>query len=240
VSSALAAALSRIDHQELADLVQEAGDHNAVMVRVDRASHLGKRLVYQRRHQEILDVKQIAHNAVLAHMDQLRAIAGKPLLYLPEAVRRSGGELVWAGHNLRTNVGIDYTSQQLGGAAVTTVAKYIGVSNNTRAPAAGDTAAGTLPWSTAQATDVAPATTTGEYTALGVARAAAVYAHTPSVASYTQTIQYTASGTITSLDIAGMTDSVTRGAGSLVFSTQFTATSLANLDQLTLTWTVNA
>jgi hypothetical protein len=240
MSSALADALTKVDHRELADLVEEANGQNAVMVRVDRATHLGKRRVYLPRHREILDAKQVAHNAVLAHIDQLRAIAGKPLLYLPEAVRRSGGELVWAGHNLRTNVGIDYTSQQLGGAAVTTVAKYIGVSNNTRAPAAGDTAAGVAPWNTAQATDAAPSTTTGEYTALGVARAAALYAHTPSVASYTQSITYTATGTITSLDIAGMTDSVTRGAGSLVFSTQFTATSLANGDQLTLTWTVNA
>jgi hypothetical protein len=240
VSSALAAALAKVDHRELADMVAEVGDKNSVYVRVDRASHIGKRLVYLRKNREILDAKGIAMNAALAHMDQVRAMVGKPLLYLPEAIRRCGGELVWAGHNLRTNVGIDYTSQQLGGSATTTVAKYIGVSNNTRAPAAGDTAAGTLPWSTAQATDVAPATTTGEYTALGVARAAAAYAHTPSVASYTQGITYTASGTITSLDIAGMTDNVTRGSGSLVFATQFTATSLANLDQLTLTWTVNA
>jgi hypothetical protein len=241
----IAAILAQIAPGELKDLVDEVGDKNQVLVRVDRASVLGKRTVYKRKDREILDAKQVLTNAFLAHHDRLRALAGKPMLYLPEAVARCGGELISVGSNLRTTVGQDYTSVQLGGAASTTVAKWIAVSANTNAPNAANTSANTTStrvcWGTAQANNTGnPGTTAGEITYGGAARTAGVYNHTNGTNTYTQGVTYTASATITSLQVAGLFDSATQGAGTLFFETTFTATSLNSGDQLTLTWTITA
>jgi hypothetical protein len=238
------ALLNKMDHRELVDLVGEVGEKNIVQVRVDRASYVGKRVTYLRKHREVLDAKAVITQAMLFEYDRLRALSGKVPLYVPEAIRRCGGELVSIRSNLRTNAGINYTSVQLGGAASATVAKWIAVTNNTNVANVLNTSANTttsqICWGTATATDAAPSISRGEYTALGVARAAATYAHTTAVASYTQTLTDTASGACTSLQAAGMFDSASQGAGTLFFETLFTATTLANADQLTLTWTVNA
>jgi hypothetical protein len=123
-------------------------------------------------------------------------MAGKKPVFLREALRRLGGELIDISPNLRTTVGIDYTANTLGGTAPGT-ANWVAISNNTVTPAAGDSSS-TTPWSTAQATDTAPSGSTGEWTGLGLTRVLATYAHTNGVASYTQTASWTASGTATS------------------------------------------
>lgn len=185
----------------------------------------------------------VAHLPELVRMDSLRVMAGKPAMWLDEAVRLTGGHLVGVTPNLRTTVGIDYVSVQLGGTPSVTSAKYIAVSNNTNAANAANTATNTtatrICWGTANATDAAPSTTRGEYTALGMARAAATYAHTTSVTSYTQTLTFTASSAITSVQACGLFDNATQNNGTLFLENTYTATSLANGDALTITWTVN-
>lgn len=128
---------------------------------------------------------------------------------------------------MRTNAGADFQAAQMAGAAsATNVAKYVGLTANVTAPAAGDT------------------TLTGEITTAGggLVRKAGTYAHTTGVASYTITTTFTANGS-DSLPVTvgkrGIFDQASGGA--LVFETLVspTATLSAVGDQLTLTDTVN-
>jgi hypothetical protein len=178
-------------------------------------------------------------------MDEARMLKGKKPIYLNEVFRRFGGDLVGVTPNGRTTVGINFCADVLGNSSQPAQADYLALSNNTSATAAGD-ASSTLPWSSAQAADAAASTTTGEYTALGVARHSATYAHSAGVTSYTMAYTWTATGTCTSLQKAGMFGGSTKTSQSgatatnlLFLENTFTATSLANLDQLSLTWTVN-
>lgn len=180
--------------------------------------------------------------AILA--DHIRMLAGRPPIYLAEIMRRLGGDLIGVEANLRTDVGKDFVANCLGGTQPAS-ADYIAISNNNLAVAAGDTAA-TLPWSTAQATDAAASGTTGEWTALGLARASATYAHTVNTTLYTLTKTWTATATSTATSKAGNFGGSTRATqGSsattniLFLANTFTSTSLVNNDQLQLTWTVN-
>jgi hypothetical protein len=195
------------------------------------------------RGSEVEVVDKVVMPASLHLVDRVRMLAGRKPVYLAEAYRRLGGDLVGVFPNLRTNVGIDYAAAQLGGAASTTVAKYIAVSNNTNAASAANTATNTtstrICWGTDTTTDAAASTTRGEYSFGGVARAAATYAHTGSVASYSQTITYTATTALTALQAAGMFDSATKQTGTLFVESVFTATTLANTDQLSIAWTIN-
>ena len=102
-------------------------------------------------------------------------------------------------------------------------ARFIGLTTNTGAPAAGDT------------------TLASEFTTLGLSRALATYAHTPGASSYTQSKTFTATGTTGAVHKAGMFTSLTNASGGiLVFTTNLNAdASLENNDQLALTWTVN-
>lgn len=176
--------------------------------------------------------------------DSLRMLSGKKPLYIPELTARLGGELVSVSPNLRTNVGIDFCATQLGSTAPTTQADYIGLSNNTITPAATDTS-NVAPWNTAQAADAAPSTSTGEYTGVGLTRKQATYAHTTSATNYTMAATWTATGAITSVRLAGLFGGSARtvqstSANNILFlENTFTSTTLANADQLSLTWTVN-
>lgn len=236
----------QMDPAEVADLLAEVGEKNTLCVTKHEMSRLNPRRRAVRKQTMKEEFKQAsACLPSLLRIDQLRIATGKKPMFLDAAIRRiNGGELVSVGFNLRTNVGIDFVAIQLGGTATTTTADYLAVSNNTTAPNATHTSS-TIPWSSAQATDVAAGTTTGEYTALGVARAQATYAHTTGVASYTQTKTFTATGTITSLQVAGLFGGSSRtaqaaSANNILFvESTFTATSMVNTDQLTLTWTVN-
>jgi hypothetical protein len=125
-----------------------------------------------------------------------------------------------------TNAGKDFQAKQLAGAAsATAVAKWVGLTANATAPAAGDT------------------TLTGEIATAGggLVRQAGVYAHTNGTSNYTLTTTFTANGTdVLPVTIAkrGVFDAVS--GGTLVFSTLVspTATLSASGDSLTLTDTV--
>lgn len=230
------------DTDEVKDLLAEVGSKNIVRVTKHEAAKAHGKTAYKKVFDE--EFGAVAQLPALLKIDQLRIATGKKPMWLDKAVSRLGGDLVSVGFNLRTNVGIDFVALQLGGTATTTTADYLAVSNNTTAPNATHTSS-TIPWSSAQASDAAASTSTGEYTALGVARAQATYAHTTGVASYTQTKTFTATGTITSLIVAGLFGGSARtaqaaSANNILFvESTFTATSMVNTDQLTLTWTVN-
>lgn len=227
------------------DLLDEVSAKNHVTVTVFKT-------VRPARHARAI-TKRVLHEVgesfallpALTRQDKLRVLAGLKPIYMDEALRRMGGQLVSVTPNLRTNVGIDFVADSLSGpSGAGGVADYIGLSNNTATPAAGD-ASSTAPWSSAQASDAAPSGTTGEYTGVGLSRKQATYAHTGSATSYTMTATWTATGTITSVRLAGLfggSSKTTQGNSAnnkLVLENTFTATTLANTDQLSLTWTVN-
>ncbi len=242
-----AQALLQQDPAEVQDLLDEVGTKNVVRVTKHEAvtSERGAYKTYKKTYDEMFG-NAVAQIPMLLKVDQLRIAKGKRPMFLDAAIRRlNGGELMSVSFNLRTNAGIDYVSLQLGGTALTTTADYLAVTNNTTSPNATHTSA-TVPWSSAQTTDAAASTSTGEYTMLGVARAQATYAHTTTVASFTQTKTFTATGTITSLQLAGLFGGSARTAQAnnattnvLFVENTFTATSMVNTDQLTLTWTIN-
>jgi hypothetical protein len=240
-----------LEMDRIGDLLEEANSKNSVTVTVFRAIR-GDAGV---RHKRVLEERQpvVGQTPSLILADIGRMLAGKKPVYFAEAVRRCGGELVGAFPNLRTNVGIDFCAAQLSGTSVAT-ATFIALAASTRSPAATD-AATTLPWSTAQTSDTAPVTdpsaSAGEITFGGLSRAAATYAHTvggPSAgnASYTMSHTWTATTAITSVQLAGLFGGSANNAqggtnvtNMLFLESTFTATTLANNDQLGLTWTVN-
>lgn len=125
---------------------------------------------------------------------------------------------------MRTNAGADFQAKQMAGAAsATAVAKWVGLTANTTAPAAGDT------------------TLTGEIVTAGLTRQAGTYAHTTGAASYTITTTFIAQAADVPVTVGkrGIFDAVT--GGNMVFETLVspTATLSAAGDQLTLTDTIN-
>lgn len=127
---------------------------------------------------------------------------------------------------MKTNAGNDFQARQMSGAAsATAVAKFVAITANATAPAAGDT------------------TLAGEITTAGggLVRQAGIQAHTTGAASYTITTTFTANGTdALPVTIAkrGHFDQISGGL--LVFETLVspTATLSASGDALTLTDTV--
>jgi hypothetical protein len=226
----------------IGDLLDEFADKNTVRVVKFEACKRQGRVVLREVYDGLAKVGALPPSLWLA--DSLRVLAGKQPIYLGEAFRRFGGDLVGVFANGRVNTGIDFCADALGGPAVL-MADWIALSNNSAATAATDSS-NTLPWSSAQATDGAASTSRGEYTAIGVARKNATYAHTTTVTSYTQSATWTATGAVTSLQMAGMFGGAGKTAQGtatavdrLFVENTFTATSLANLDQLSLTWTIN-
>lgn len=128
---------------------------------------------------------------------------------------------------LKTNAGNDFQAAQMGGSAsATAVAKWVALTANVTAPAAGDT------------------TLTGEITTAGggLIRKAGTYAHTTGAASYTITTVFTANGSDAlpvTIGKRGIFDAAS--AGNMVFETLVspTATLSASGDQLTLTDTIS-
>lgn len=230
---------------EIDDLLEEIGSKNHVVV-VKFAAQETKDGKIIRRYEGEETAQTVATAPALFRQDKFRMLAGKKPIYVQEAYKRLGGELVSVTKNLRTNAGINFVAANLAGTdgGQVAVADWIALSNNTVAVAATDTSS-TVPWSSAQATDAAASGTTGEYTALGVARKAATMAHTSNATSYTASATWTATGTVTALQKAGLfggAGKTAQGAGAtniLYLENTFTATSLVNNDQLSLTWTVN-
>lgn len=239
--------LEHMDQSRCDALLLEAGQCNHVRVVVHRARALGKRighdggtLVHDSRRDG--DNRGVGPRApMLLALDSLRAAWGLKPRWLPELIALTGGELVSVTKNIRLNTGIDLVASALGDSSGSRAAvpQYIALSNNTVGTSATHTSATTPLWGTAQAADAAASTSTGEYTVLGVARALATYAHTGAATSWTQAKTFTATGTVTALDIAALFNGSSQGAGTGFTENTFTATSLANNDQLTITWTLN-
>lgn len=128
---------------------------------------------------------------------------------------------------MKTNAGHDFQARQMAGAAsATNVAKYVGITANSTAPAAADT------------------TLTGELAAAsgGLSRQVGVYAHTTGAANYTLTSTFTANANdALPVTVAkrGVFDQATGGL--LVFSTLITPTATFNAigDSMVLTDTVS-
>lgn len=128
---------------------------------------------------------------------------------------------------LKVNAGNDFQYNQMAGtASATAVGKFVGLTANVTAPAAGDT------------------TLTGEIATAGggLIRKAGTPAHTTGAASYTITTTFTANGTDAlpvTIGKRGIFDAVT--AGNLIFETLVspTATLSASGDNLTLTDTIS-
>jgi hypothetical protein len=226
----------------IGDLLDEFADKNTVRIVKFEACKRNGRIALREVYDGLAKVGALPASLWLA--DGLRVLSGRKPIYMGEAFRRFGGDLVGVFANGRVNTGIDFCANALGGTQPA-MADWIALSNNSAATGATDSS-NTLPWSSAQATDGAASTSRGEYTAIGVARKNSTYAHTTSVTSYTQAATWTASGAVTSLQMAGMfggagkTAQGTATAIDILFlENTFTATSLANLDQLSLTWTVN-
>lgn len=126
-----------------------------------------------------------------------------------------------------TNAGKDFQAKQMAGAAsATAVAKWVALTANATAPAAGDT------------------TLTGEIVTGGggLIRAVGVYAHTVGTSNYTLTTTFTANGSDTlpvTIAKRGVFDAA--AAGNLVFTTLVTPTATLSAagDSLTLTDTVS-
>ncbi len=226
----------------IGDLLDEFADKNTVRVVKFEAAKKAGRVVLSEVSNELTKLGALPPALMLA--DSIRMLRGKNPIYMREAYRRFGGDLIGVTPNGRVNTGIDFCANVLGGTQPL-MADWIALSNNSAATGATDSS-NTLPWSSAQTTDGAASTSRGEYTMLGVARKNSTYAHTTTVTSYTQAATWTASGTVTSLQMAGMFGGSTKTAQGTATATDilfventFTATSLANLDQLSLTWTIN-
>jgi hypothetical protein len=142
--------------------------------------------------------------------------------YVVVSVMRDGNEIYHhEDHNLITTAGRDFIRQQIGetssGNIGTNGANYIALSSNTAAPAAGDT------------------TLAGEITSGGLARAQGTYAEV-STDQYTITRTFTASASHTAVQKAGLFTA--SSSGTMMAENTFTSVSLANNDQLTITWTI--
>jgi len=239
--STLAAILDKLPEEELRPLLDDLGEKNTVRVTLRRANARSAELV----HDTSVDPKDLAATpASLLNYDRLRVSNGLKPIYTQHIYAKLGYELRGFAPNLRVDVGTDFCAVQLGaGASATAVAKYIGLTNNTNAAAAANTATNTtatrICWGTNASSDAAASTSRGEYTFGGVTRTLATYAHTTSAANFTQTKAFTASTTLTALQAAGLFDTTTQGTGTLVCENLFTSTTLANGDQLTVAWTLN-
>lgn len=128
---------------------------------------------------------------------------------------------------LKTNAGNDFQAKQMGGAAsATAVAKWMAITANTTAPAAGDTSL------------TAEITTAGG----GLVRAAGAYGHTGGAASYTISNTFTANGSDSlpvTIGKAGLFDAASAGNMPFEDLVSPTATLSASGDNLTLTQTVS-
>jgi hypothetical protein len=231
------------------DLVDEAIVGNRVQVvkyvrsRKDRSAPAIRKAI------EIDDSLQgAATPAALVIADHVRMLQGKKPIWLGEALRRLGGELRSVTPNVRATIGTDLIGAQLfntqAGSAIANFANYIALSNNNNAASSSEDAS-VAPWSTAAPTDAASSGARGEWTALGLTRAVAAMAHTTLTSTVTATITFTASATSTTTQKCGLfggsaktVQSSTVATNILLLTNVFTATSLVNTDQLSLTWTI--
>jgi len=135
-------------------------------------------------------------------------------------VVREGNVIYFSeNHNLITTAGKDYISAQIGSTSPAgNGANYIGLSLDSQAPSASDTALA------------------GEIATGGLARALGTYSHTAGQNTFTVTKQFTASGTFTGVQKAGLFTAST--AGTMMAENTFSSVNLVSGDQITITWTI--
>jgi len=181
-----------------------------------------KKVLYGRQ-QEWLQTKDSGAGVTITRGRVLQDVidALQPNQVHAAIIRKNGTvEDLGVSTNLRTTAGLDWQADVMGNATQPASARWIGLTVNTTAPAAGDT------------------TLTGEITTGGLGRAAGTYAHTPGATSYTITASWTASGTHTAVHKAGLFNAAS--GGTMAFETNLNAdATLASGDQLQVTWTVN-
>lgn len=132
----------------------------------------------------------------------------------------------YTSHNLKTTGGIDFLANVISTTGTQpAVAKFLALSTDATAPAAGDCAAGS-----------ATCTLTGEVTTNGLARTAGTYAHTNGASTYTLTNTWTATGTVSSVQKAAVFNAAS--SGTMVFENTFTAVTLNTNDTIQVTWTI--
>jgi len=119
-------------------------------------------------------------------------------------------------HNLRTNAGINTQYTAMSSATGMNVT-YIGLSTDTGAPNATDTAM------------------VGELTGYGLSRAAGSFTHSSNATSYTLAYTFTATGAVTGVQKADMS----ANAAQPVFENTFSSVNLASSDTVAVTWTIN-
>lgn len=231
----------------LLDPLEEKNRVRVTVTRRERKPHT--RAVHNVRVDDMSPVCMTREMLTVA--DEIRALKGEPMIYLPEVYRAAGMELVDVALNTRTDVGVAYVKDSLGNnASRPAVAQYIALSNNSNNTNQGavstHTNATTPLWGTADVSDGAAATTRGEINYAGLNRGnatggpAATYAGgATATTNYTMTRTWTATGAVTGVQVCGMFTSSTTSAGILFLESTFTTTTLASGDQLTLTWTVN-
>lgn len=120
--------------------------------------------------------------------------------------------------NIVTNAGFDFVCATLGDSKLDS-AKYIALTSNATAPAAGDT------------------TLTSEYTDSGLARALGTYAHTGGTKTYTLAKTFTATADSKTVSKSSLFNAATGGTMFAEALLDSAVTMMTN-DQLTVTWTV--
>lgn len=149
--------------------------------------------------------------------------------YVTVSVVRDGQEIYHhEDHNVITNAGKDFISAQLGStSAATNGANFIALSSDTGG------------------FDAAHTALASEITASGLGRSQGDYAHTPGQNTFTVTETFTATGTVNNVQLAGLFTAAVTGTpgaggddGVMMAENTFTSVSLANGDQLTITWTI--
>lgn len=132
----------------------------------------------------------------------------------------------YTSHNLKTTGGIDFLSNVISTTGTQpAVAKFLALSTDATAPAAGDCAAGST-----------TCVLTSEVTTNGLARTAGTYAHTNGTSTYTLTNTWTATGTVSSVQKAAVFNAAS--SGTMVFENTFTAVTLNTNDTIQVTWTI--
>jgi hypothetical protein len=142
-------------------------------------------------------------------------------VYLKKAGTDKWIPIVENKHNLLTNNGRDFIHNQAytNTSAGTEGSRYIAVTTNATAPAAGDT------------------TLTTEIASGGLSRAAATTnTHSAGTNTTTLGITFTASGAHTSVQKSGLFNA--SSSGIMTHENTFTAVTLATNDQLQVTWTL--
>ncbi len=137
-------------------------------------------------------------------------------------------------HNLITTGGIDWLACRMTAATTShcvAVDKYIALTTDSTAPAAGDCGTGSN-----------ACTLTSEITSGGLARATGTVSHTNGTSTYTVVNTFTASATFNGVQKSGLFNepcvACSLPVGAMVFENTFSSTNMLSGDTLQVTWTI--